>query len=426
MATKYTTKTGVGGKVNQGYQEGERVDEFSIPSCTVEDVDRAMFNLFEKELNFTVQSNKKPIKIPVIFATGERFALLARKKPLRDSTDALILPLISIMRTGVINSPGVGQNVPLIVKKRIAPEDARFQQYVNKQAIANDDNLAHPPSLDSQDGASEGGKKLIKSSAKSGSPSNPMIENDFSHNIMEIFEIPPVKHYTANYEITFWCQYTQQMNQVLTIFMGGYSNSTKPSYRLDTDKGYYFTAIVEDDFNPDVNFDNFSDDERLVKCTITMKVFAYLVAPRSLGQPSPIRRYVSAPTIDFSIYEGMNVVKEPGEGFPVTSSDVNDHVLKDLAHELSATPKQGVAIQNKQQIESKVDSLGTTELNNNIGSLGQLKKVVVIDPLTGKNKVVEVRVIAGQNKKSGETVFRPASAKPAVKLEYVLDDWWKK
>mgnify|MGYP001444116706 CR=1 FL=1 len=72
MATKYTTTKGVGGSVNQGYQEGERVDEFSIPSCTIEDVDRAMFNLFEKELNFTVQSNKKPVKMPVIFATGER------------------------------------------------------------------------------------------------------------------------------------------------------------------------------------------------------------------------------------------------------------------------------------------------------------------------------------------------------------------
>ena len=414
MATKYTTTKGVGGNVNQGYQEGESVDEFSIPSCTIEDVDRSIFNLFEKELNFVVESNKKPVKIPVIFATGERFALLARKKPLRDSTDALILPLISIMRTGITNSPGLGQNVPLIVKKRIAPEDAKFQQYVNKQSIQNDENLARPPERDTEKGASEEGKKLIKSSAGSGSAINPLIGEDFSNNIVEIFEIPPVKHYTASYEVTFWCQYTQQMNQVLTIFMGGYSNSTRPSYRLDTDKGYYFTGIVEDAFSPDVNFDNFSDDERLVKCTITMRVFAYLVAPRSLGQPSPIRRYVSAPSISFSIHEGMGVSKEPSEGAAVTSNEVNDHVLSDLTHELESDPKQAIAGQNSKQIQSKLDSLGTTTLNNNIGSLGQLKKIVSKDQLTGKDKVTEVRVTE-QNKKAGETVFKPND--PLVKLD---------
>ena len=228
------------------------------------------------------------------------------------------------------------------------------------------------------------------------------------------FEIPPVKHYTANYEITFWCQYTQQMNQVLTIFMGGYSNSAKPSYRLDTNKGYYFTAMVEDGFSPDVNFDNFSDDERLVKCTVTMNAFAYLVAPRSLGQPSPVRRYVSAPSISFSIHEGMDIVKEDGEGFPVISAKIDDHVLNDMSHELAADPKQSIAGQNGQQIESKLDSLGTTTLNNNIGTLGQLKKIVTKDRLTGKEKVTEVRVTE-QNKKSGETVFKPSD--PIMTLE---------
>ena len=418
MATKYTTTEGAGGKVNQGYQEGQRVDEPSIPSCTIEDVDRSVFNLFEKELNFIVQSNKKPVKIPVIFATGERFALLARKKPLRDSTDALILPLISIMRTGITNSPGIGQNVPLVVKKRISQDDANFQRYVNKQAIENDENLAKPRSRGVKRGESEEGVKVSKDSAGIGMPDNPLVAQDASFNMVEVFEIPPVKHYTANYEITFWCQYTQQMNQVLTIFMGGYSNSTRPSYRLDTDKGYYFTAIVEDGFSPEVNFDNFSDDERLVKCTVTLRVFAYLVAPRSLGQPSPIRRYVSAPSISFEIYEGMGIVAENGEGVSVKSNKVDDYVLSDLSHELDSDPKQLIAQQNSQQIQSKLDSLGTTTLNNNIGTLGPMKEIVSRDHLTGKERVTKIRLI--QNKKSGETVFKPSDA--IIKL----DDLFKK
>ena len=57
------------------------------------------------------------------------------------------------------------------------------------------------------------------------------------------------------------------------------------------------------------------------------------------------------------------------------------------------------------QIHSNLDSLGTTTLNNNIGSLGILRKVKVRDKVTGNMREVEVRV-ADQNKKSGETVLR--------------------
>ena len=49
--------------------------------------------------------------------------------------------------------------------------------------------------------------------------------------------------------------------------------------------------------------------------------------------------------------------------------------------------------------------MGTTTLNNNIGSLGTLRKVRGRDPVTGRERNVEVRV-ADQNRKTGETVLR--------------------
>ena len=417
MTSRYNAKEGAGGKANLGYQDGEQVTGATIPSCTIEDVDRAVFNLFEKDLNFTVKSNKKPTKVPVIFATGERFALLSRKKPLRDSSSALILPLISIMRTGVEQNSGIGENVPLVIKKRIAPEDAAYQNYLNKQGIVNSDELAVPQDLQTPDGKSEAGVKLSKTSAASPGVSNPQIENSVDRNIYEIFEIPPVKHYMANYEITFWCQYTQQMNDMLTIIMGGYTNNNRPSFRLETQKGYFFTGFVEDGFNPDVNFDDFTEDERLVKCSINMKVQAFLVAPRSIGQPSPVRRYVSSPRISFSINEG-DAVAGSGVNPTVTSNKEGDHVLSDLSHELNTPPKRGVSETINQQIDTKLDSLGTTTLNSNIGSFGVLKKIKVKDPVTGKIKEVEVRV-ADQNRQSGETVLRARGF--IVKLDDLIE-----
>jgi len=404
MSSRYNAKEGAGGKVNLGYQEGEEVSGLFIPSCTVEDVDRSVFNLFEKDLNFTVKGNKNPVKMPVIFATGERFAILARKKPLRDSTDTLILPLISIMRTGVEHQPGVAENVPIVIKKRLSPEDARFQEYINKQGILNDDNLARGKSLNTPSGASEEGTKKLKSGISSAGITNPLIENSLGTNVFEVFEIPPIKHYLASYEITFWCQYTQQMNQVMTILMGGYTNNNRASFKLETDKGYYFSAFVEDGLNPDVNFDDFTENERIVKCTINMKVNAYLVAPRTIGQPTPVRRYVSAPHISFTMHTTMDPVSKDSES-PVNSGNVNDYVLENLQGENDSNPKQSIGGSTKIKNSQNKDSLGTTTLNNNIGSSGDLVEIEKVDPTTGQKRVIQVRVI-DQNNKSGETVIK--------------------
>ena len=404
MSSRYNAKEGSGGKADLGYQDGEQVSGVDIPSCTIEDVDRAVFNLFEKDLDFTVKGNKKPIKIPVIFATGERFAILARKKPLRDSTDTLILPLISIMRTGVEHQQGVAENVPIVIKKKLAPEDAAFQEYINKQGILNDDNLAKGKNLETPDGASEEGVKKLKSGISSAGVQNPLIENMIGTNVFEIFEIPPIKHYAASYEITFWCQYTQQMNQVMTILMGGYTNNNRASFRLETDKGYYFSAFVEDGLNPDVNFDDFTENERIVKCTITMKVNAYLVAPRSIGQPTPVRRYVSAPHISFTMHTTVDPTSK--ELTPtVDSGNVDDYVLENLDSDTVGNPKQGVGGTIKGKNLQNKDSLGTTTLNNNIGSSGDLVEIKNVDPTTGEVRTIQVRVI-DQNMKSGETVIK--------------------
>ena len=47
MATRYTAKDGAGGKADLGYQDGQPITGLDIPSCTIEDVDRSVINLFE-------------------------------------------------------------------------------------------------------------------------------------------------------------------------------------------------------------------------------------------------------------------------------------------------------------------------------------------------------------------------------------------
>ena len=65
-------------KVSRGLgHEGQNVavDEF-LPSCSIEDVDRALLNLFNKDIPLFYEFENNITRIPVIFATGERFAVL--------------------------------------------------------------------------------------------------------------------------------------------------------------------------------------------------------------------------------------------------------------------------------------------------------------------------------------------------------------
>ena len=80
-----TRKLTKAGKIAIKDFDGDKVPEnFEFPSIGIENIDRAIFDLFDKKLNFEVTSNGQSKLVPVIFATGERFALTRRKNPIRD------------------------------------------------------------------------------------------------------------------------------------------------------------------------------------------------------------------------------------------------------------------------------------------------------------------------------------------------------
>ena len=91
-----------------GYEGQNYTEDYTIPSCGLEDLDKAVFNLFDKQIPLFYDLNGETKKVPVIFATGERFALLRRKQPIVDKKGALILPLVSITRSNIENIPQKG------------------------------------------------------------------------------------------------------------------------------------------------------------------------------------------------------------------------------------------------------------------------------------------------------------------------------
>ena len=418
MSTKQTTgadKNPIGSSVDE---------DFKVPSCTIEDVDKALFNLFEKELNLQYELDGNLEKIPVIFATGERFAILRRRKPLRDKAGAIILPLISISRTSVNQNRSRGastnQGGDLVVKKRLSPDDSSYQRIVNKENLKNQDDRATPQhKIAEVEGLSTQGHGTLPGTiAKRSGGDIPKLEyrdgrlltNSIGNNIFEIFTIPLPKYFTATYEITFWTQYTQQMNHMLMAVMSSYHSNPGKCFRIESDKGYYFVAYFGEALNAGNNFDEFSDNERIVRYSFSVDVPGYIINADYPGSTPTHKRYISAPKISFDMVDVLGPVqKQLIEGIP--SNDPEDYVLQDLKS--MDEPGVSLIVGGKAIPGAPKQSPAPAEKffeNTNVGGQEAGRDHIVVtakikDPATGKEVERELPVKMKIPKK-GETVYR--------------------
>ena len=430
MSTRLTKSATDQNSISTGYEGNNVPDDFQVPTCTIEDVDRALFNLFDKELPLLFKTKEATQRIPVIYATGERFAVLRRKRPLRDKNGALILPLISIMRTGVSQEAqmGPGQGGPMIIRKRLSEGDKDYQRILNKPKFKNQDDA---PSIQhriiTEDGVQDTGS-LPGQAATRRTDDGPiplkyrngnLLEADIGKNIVEVVTIPPVKYYTSTYEITFWAQYTQQMNDMIMAMMSLYQNNHRRTFRLETEKGYWFVGYVGDALSPGNNFDDFTDNERIVRYSFEVTVPGYIVGGEYPGAPSFLRKFVSAPEISF---DSSQVSAAPyGEPIgSVPSGRPDRYMLQDILTDADGIPGSSIAegdmpmggpsaTRDPRDIGGGTAAPGGTPSATIGGFSGNTSDVELVrtitDPFTGKKKTKLLKIKA-RNQRKGETVYR--------------------
>ena len=307
-------------QVPTGYDtQGNDPSSFYIPSCGIEDVDTAMVNLFDTEIKFKPYqqattgfqkeiSLKKPF---VIFATGERFALAKRLKPFRDRNGVLLLPAISIRRTGIEQQNGDLFPGEMTIKRRLDKSDVDYQQLINRLAF---NNVPVPPDTARDN---KGGDVNIES-IREGMVLDYKQKELRADHIYEIIAIPFPQFYTATYDIVFWTNYTQHMNYMLETLLINQISPGKGFY-LKTDKGYWFNASVDNSMSAQDNSEDMTDAERLIKYSLKITVRGFLLAPQAAGQRVPFKRYLSSVNVGFETF-----VVEPSNAI-LNSDEVNNY-----------------------------------------------------------------------------------------------------
>jgi|13_taG_2_1085334.scaffolds.fasta_scaffold03204_2 hypothetical protein len=392
MTTRFDKKEENIFSIDAGYEGDNHTYDYTIPSCGLEDVDKSVFNLFDREipLYYTLDGERR--KVPVIFATGERFAILRRKQPIIDRKGALILPLISINRTSIENVPSKGrannEMLKHVITNKLSSKDMEYRQLNNPEGFKNapfknKDNLEVDSSLKSR----------------------------FKDNIIETIEMPPVKSFGVVYDITVWSSFTSQMNKLLETIISAYTINPGQQFKLTTDKGYWFPAFVDSSFSPETSYTEFTDSERYIKTSFTINATGYLILPNIDGGKRGLRSYMSAPEVSFEVNSNYVDIQPQVKG--IQDSSTVQGLFDDLTTEDDYVSASGVGVnplQNRLELESYDGSKGVavqgTSLTKDYDRVGEWNseytrtKKVAIRKEDGS--VVHVKTVKGSK---GETVY---------------------
>lgn len=365
--------------LSSGYENSSPSD-YTIPSCEIEDVDGALLALFDRHIGFrnTVipDGENGPLNINkpyVIFATGERFALVKKLKPPRDKSKQLMLPAISIRRKSITQASeditGRGMNQftgDIVIKRRLSSQDRDYQNLLNKLAI----DVLNPGSPSSRRERGEAGP-----TQDIGTAQGALLDPKLGNNVWEIITIPQPQFYTATYEVTFWTVHTLHMNYLITTLLSAQLPQGK-TFRLNTAKGYWFIATIADEMSSSDNLDEFKEEKRVIRYTFQVTVKSFLLAPNGPGIPVPVRRTLSATDISFELEESSGPVFVPRSIKTTTDSPF---ALTDI------------------EADSRTAQTPTTDQK-------LLVQKTIYNPITNKNESRYARILEA-NQKKGETVY---------------------
>ena len=390
MATRFDKQKEDNDSIVQGYESANGTTDYVIPSCGLEDLDYAVFNLFNSQipLHYEIQGEQK--RVPVIFATGERFAILRRNKPLTDRSGALILPLISIARTGLEQVPQKGmannQMFPEVMVRRIHDKNTEWRQLNNFEGFQH---IAHS-------------NVERKTSFNLGS--------QLEKNIYETIEVPPVRYFGATYQITIWSSFTQQMNDITTAIMSAYTINPGQQFRIESKKGYWFPAFIDSSFSQDASYNDFTNEERFVKSTMTLNTTGYILAPNIFNGKVSLKSLVSAPNISFDVMAGYEDLEPQARG--IASNDPDARILDHLQNEKDGSISQQVgipafasleALQGADKNDAFIGGSETSEVYEVVGErstdASKLRKVVIRD---AEGELVNIRASIESN---GEILY---------------------
>ena len=286
---------------NRANQVRRDKDEVKNISVSVMDHDTAIMYYFNEVIKPTVVDNKETIKVPVMYASPERWYSIQRQGFLRDKRQKVLTPAIVFRRTGIERN----ENIP--VDKLDANNPVNFQTFTQKYSQSN---------------------RYDQFSKTVGVTPN-----------KEHFSVVVPDHMILNYEFTIWTSYIEQMNKLIEKI-----NYTDGSYWGEPGKMRFRSRI--DSFTDASEMDA---AERIVKTTFAVQLMGYIL-PEEFNSMITTKRHLTPKKIIFNMdveKTAAEFVKtDAGGGVSIQTEDTKDFFSISVSNPLIFNAGTGVTLSN--------------------------------------------------------------------------------
>ena len=220
-------------------------------SVSIKDVDAAIMYYFNEVIRPNVVENKETIKVPVMYASPERWVSIQKQGFMRDKRQQLVIPAIIFRRTGINKN----DNVP--ISKIDANKPQNFVTFEQKYT--------------SQNRYDQFSKQIGLQPAR------------------ELYNVVVPDYITLNYEFTIWTSLIEQMNKIVEKI-----NYTNGSYWGEPGKMRFKSQI--DSFSDASEMDT---GERLVKTNFSVTMMGYII-PEEFNRMTTTKKQLTPKKLIFS------------------------------------------------------------------------------------------------------------------------------
>ncbi len=238
----------------------------ATPACTLETIDTGLYDFIDN-LNLHTVTNKGLKKTTILWLGTERVYQIKNDKRLRDSTGALILPLVTINRSSITKDPSFKGGFQAHL-----PRGAEGSTTVRKKTVNQEKTSNYQTAELSRESNSTGYGKADADGT--------VVYNHYTSTIPTYINV--------TYELVLRSEFQQQMNDLLQPFITvtGQINSF-----LFSKDGHKFEAFIQQDFGQNNNMASLGEQERMFETKVTIKVLGYLVGEGlNMNRPSLSRK----------------------------------------------------------------------------------------------------------------------------------------
>ncbi len=245
-------------------------------SSTLEDIDFAVYNLFNDDLDLKTKTNKGFRKTPVVWAGSERAHSIKNDNISRDLTGQVVLPIISIERGGIKKSDR-SRVIPYAV---VAPVGDLKGGFLTINRVIKQDKTSNFANADAYRRKKQLNYPIYR-------------QKDNGKIVYETLTIPIPIYVEVEYKVVIRTEYQEQMNDLVTPIIRT-PNAQRMLYISHNSNRY--EATIEEDYAIDNLVVNYETNERKYETTVSINVFGYLIGdgdnqerPRVVRRENPVQ-----------------------------------------------------------------------------------------------------------------------------------------